>query len=62
MSKHEERQIKAMFITGIVEWMFKLTSQHIFNYDRLWIQVMGGLGTGMIIYSIALGYYVRRNK
>jgi hypothetical protein len=56
--KVEERQIKAMFITGVVEILTGL-----FTTWMGWeINFLGYLGYGMIIYSITLGYYVRNNR
>jgi hypothetical protein len=56
--KVEERQIKAMFITGVVEILTGL-----FTTWMSWeINFLGYLGYGMIVYSMVLGYYVRNNR
>ncbi|MFZ5988881.1 MAG: hypothetical protein ACOYWZ_17385 [Bacillota bacterium] len=60
--KVEERQVKSMFLTGVIEIitgliLYKFNIQFATNYGFL-----GYLGYGMIVYSIILGYYIRRKK
>lgn len=58
--KIEERQIKATFLAGICEWILRFFCQFVLHYNPPWVQIMGALGTGMILYAIIHGRYYRK--
>lgn len=60
--KIEDRQVKAAYLAGLSEWAVRLFAQYVLHYDPLWIQMMGALGTGMILYGSALQLQIIKQK
>lgn len=55
--KLEERQIKASFLAGVSEIGLRYVLMY-FGVEGAWM--LGWLGTGMILYSMWLGYYYNK--
>jgi hypothetical protein len=58
--KWEMRHIRASFLTGCSEGIIRVISKSVFNYSPLWIDVIGVIGLGMMIYSGWMYYFYKK--